>query len=267
MELLAAFTCIMHRYLLIFLLFNGLYLTTHAQEKEHVYADSSLLTSEDANEEEEIVEEIPDTTLFKRLVIISPDTIASLKRKKDFAYLSSMDSLLKAQQEQDVANTKNTNRSLSLLDRLFNSPVLKILFWIMAAGVVLFILFRLFTTHGVFRRASAGKDVEEKGEKEQVYTQSDYSKLVQQSCRLGDYRSAVKYLFLRTLQQLSDHSYIEYASDKTNYRYLQEISADKKKEFSRLILNYEYIWYGNLHIERGAYEKVESEFTAFQQKI
>lgn len=260
---------IMYRYLLILLLFSALYHTAHAQEKEFIYADSSLLTTEDERQEEEegIVEEIPDTTLYKRPLYISTDTIASLKRMKDFAYLSSIDSLLKTQQNQQEAKTKNENRPLSFLDRLFNSSFLKIFFWSIVSGLVLFILFRLFITQGAFHRPAANKNVEEKEEEGKVYTQSDYSKLVQQSCRLGDYRSAVKYLFLRTLQQLSDYSYIEYASDKTNYRYLQEIPADKKNEFSRLILNYEYIWYGNLHIKRSVYEKVESEFTAFQKKI
>ena len=268
MELSAAFIPIMYRYLLILLLFSGICNTTHAQDKEFIYADSSLLKPDDAKPDEStITEDIPDTTLATRLLIISPDTIAAQKRKKEFAYVSNLDSLLKAQQSQDAANIRNTGKSLSFFEKLINSPALKMIFWLVTAGIVLFILIRLFTTEGVFRRTSPGKHAEEIEEEEKIYTPSDYSKLVHQAYKLGDYRSAVKYLFLRTLQQLSEHSYIEYASDKTNYRYLQEIPADKKKDFSRLVLNYEYIWYGHLHIERQAYEKVESEFTAFQQKI
>jgi hypothetical protein len=266
MELLAAFTLTMHKYLLIFLLFNATCLSAHAQEEPLVYVDSTELATEDVSDEV-FVEEVPDTVLFKRQVMISADTIALLKRKKDFRYMPYLDSLLKKQQEEDEAKLKNAGRSLSFFARIFNAPLLQILFWIIAAGVVLYILTRLFITQGVFRRGYANKEVEEKEEEEKIYTQNDYSKLIQQSCRLGDYRSAVKYLFLRTLQQLADNSWIEYASDKTNYRYLQEIPADKKKEFARLILNYEYIWYGNLHIERTVYEKIESEFTSFQQKI
>jgi hypothetical protein len=212
-------------------------------------------------------EEIPDTTLFLREIYISDDSMVLLKRKKEFAYVSIIDSLLKAKQDENIANEKNATRSLSFLDRLFNTPFLKFIFWTMAASAVLFILIKLFNTHGIFSRGGAIKNAKEKEDVEKKYTQNDYTKLVQQSCRLGDYRAAVKYLFLRTLQQLHDQAYIEYTPDKTNYNYLQEIIPDKKKEFSRLILNYEYTWYGNMHLEKNVYEKMESEFITFQQKM
>jgi hypothetical protein len=91
--------------------------------------------------------------------------------------------------------------------------------------------------------------------------------LIQQSYKLGDYRVAVKYLFLKTLHQLAGRSFIEYAVDKTNYQYLREISPDKRNEFSKLVLNYEYIWYGNVNIGRELYDNLEKDFTAFQHKI
>lgn len=237
----------------------------HAQEIEYIPADSSFADAEENDETE--MADIPDTTLLKHHEAAFPGMMDSLKAKKEFAYMSVMDSLLKARQNAQVNEQRTTKRSLSFLDRLFNTPFLKIMFWLLVAFVILFIIFRLVNTPGIFQKRTAGSNTRENEDNEAVYTQSDYSKLILQSCRLADYRLAVKYLFLSTLQQLADRSLIEYALDKTNYRYLQEVPADKKEEFSRLILNYEYTWYGNMHIGRESYERIESEFTAFRQKI
>ena len=257
----------MHRHLFIFLLFMGWHLIALPQENTYIDRDSSLLSQDDKIETAEIEDAIPDTTLLLRHVYISPDTISIIRNKKEFAYMSSIDSLLRKQRDQNMARFKNEKPSFSFFDRLFNSSFFKIISWLVVVGLVLFILYKLIITQGIFRKVFSKKEIEEEAEDKKLYTQSDYLKLIHQSCLLGDYRAAVKYLFLRTLQQLSDRSYIEYASDKTNYRYLREIPANKRNEFSRLILNYEYIWYGNMHIRREVYEKVEAEFTAFEKKL
>ncbi|MEJ7626294.1 MAG: DUF4129 domain-containing protein [Ferruginibacter sp.] len=259
----------MHKYLIIFLVSCSIFFTTHAQEKEFVYADSSLLREDAGIEEEEyeVSEEIPDTTLIKRDVLISLDTINYLRRKKEFAYLSTIDSLLKDEQKKSKNNTGYRVSQVSFLERLFNSPFIKTFFWIIAGVVFLFILYKLLITKGSFKRNLRKKDVEEKDDEVNGFISKDYMKMVQQSCLLGDYRSAVKFQFLFTLQKLAERSLIEYATDKTNYQYLQEVPADKKKELARLVLNYEYIWYGNLRVEREVYQKVENEFIVFQNKM
>lgn len=266
MELLAVFT-MMYRYLIIFLLSMIINLCAHAQGNESLYADSTVETDDTETKAGNIAEITSDTILLKRHIPGANTLVDSLKSKKEFAYMAYMDSILKFQQNKKANDVKKARRSLSFLDRLFNTSFLKIIFWLIAGIVVLFILVKLFNTTGIFKRKSADSAVQESKDTDTAYTQNDYSKLIQQSCRLGDYRMAVKYLFLSTLQQLANSSLVEYASDKTNFQYVQEVPADKKNEFSKLVLNYEYIWYGNLHIDKEFYEKIEMEFTSFRKKI
>lgn len=78
---------------------------------------------------------------------------------------------------------------------------------------------------------------------------------------------AVRYLFLKTLRQLSDRGHLQQSADKTNFQYVQEIPADKRNDFASLVLNYEYVWYGHLNIVREQYDQLEKKYTSFYNKI
>jgi hypothetical protein len=247
------------------LLFCGLYLTAAAQEKGYVYADTALLND---NAEETIPEDLfTDTAFYLRPVSVSPDTIVALKNKKAFAYLKDIENKLRTQKKDAGFTLPPKRSSPSFIDRLFNTSFLRVFLWILAAVFIVFILYKLFSTDGVFQRAAEDKLVGEKEAETKNYTKDDYGKLVQQSCRLGDYRMAVKYLFLQTLHMLGERNVIEYASDKTNDSYLREIPGGMKNDFRKLVLNFEYTWYGNLRISREVFEKIENEFIAFERKI
>ncbi len=256
----------MNSFVIIFLIIFFSIQGVKAQET-HQSRDSSRI-------EEQIIEDqfdedvaVPDTTLIISVNNIPADTIKALKNMKQFAYVQSMDRLLKQKQQEQQKNMRTAGKSISLLDRLFNSSFLKIIAWLIVGIIVTFLLIKFINTRGLFIKNKSGTKVVEGEEDVSAAVHTDYVKMIQQSVSAGDYRSAVKFNFLKTLQLLSEYSFINYSADKTNFMYLQEIGNDKKKEFLRLVSHYEYIWYGTADIERETYYKIETYFTLFNKKI
>lgn len=183
--------------------------------------------------------------------------------------MKNIDSLLeiKKQEEIDAYKESLTNKQGKFIQKLLSSGILPFFFWSMAIAFVIFILYKLFLSNGIFKRNSVSVPVIETPEEMILATVSDYEKLVQQSIDLADYRSAVRFLFLKTLVQLAEGEYIQRSADKTNYQYVQELKPEKRNEFSALVLNYEYVWYGHIPLNRELFNGIEKKFIAFNNKI
>jgi hypothetical protein len=277
----------------------------HAQEKKYVYKDSTVdQVIEAPPAEEEIKEEVvaapkeeddspladyekrPDTSLRFRYLYVSPDTVQYWKDMKAFAYATYLDSLLKnrqfkikqqelkKQKEQERSSEKQSSESSSLepvdlSPGFFSSPALTVIFWILAIGFILFILYSLFLKDGVFRRSSkaiataAGDE-----EVQEVKPGTEMDSLITQAVRDKNYRLAVRYQYLKNLHKLAEKGFVQYAADKTNYQYVNEITnTGLRNEFAGVTLNYEYVWYGEFQIDEPLYRKLETGFNTLFNKI
>jgi hypothetical protein len=262
----------MHRSLYISLLCLLFLPAARGQEKKYVYQDSSLIqqTIVEApvvDEEDDYVEEKPDTSLYLNNLSLHPDSIKSWKDQKAFAYAKDLDSLLKARQKEMEKPEPIT--SASWLDLFLASGFLRVILWMLAIAFVGFILYRLFLADGVFKRSSrSNRGPAPEVEEEIISGESDFDILINQAVQAGNYRQAVRYQYLRTLHKLADKNKVELAKDKTNYQYVHEIAEPvTRNEFATLTLNYEYVWYGEFMIDDLVYKKLESGFTGFNQKI
>ncbi|MFT3908210.1 MAG: DUF4129 domain-containing protein [Ferruginibacter sp.] len=240
---------------------------SQAQTQGYVYSDTSLLENGEASQADV---EGADTILYKHEIAISADTINAWKTDKRFAYVKNLDSLLKAAEKESDEDYRSVSHktSPSFLQKILSSGFVQVIFWMIAIGIVLFILYKLFLNQGIFKRSSTALTVKEiQAEQTIIDETADYDALIRQSFKLSDYRMAVRYLFLKTLRQLSDKGMLQRSVEKTNFQYVQEIPADKKNDFASLVLNYEYVWYGNLDISREQFEQIERGYTSFYNKI
>lgn len=215
-------------------------------------------------------EVLGDTLIILRELNISTDSINVKKNKKSYAWISSMDSLLHAYEEEAKKRSakKEIASGSSALDRFFGSAFLQIFLWIVAGGVVGYIIYQLFLNKGAFRTSTKWRKTAEIPETDDNdIAGKDYETLSRRAAASGDYRRATRFLFLMTLQKLQDDQLIVYAVDKTNSTYLKELPLEKRNDFARLALYYEYIWYGNAHMEKEIYRTVETTFTAFLNRI
>jgi hypothetical protein len=259
--------------LIIWLLLNIAVYGLYAQNKE---ADSvfkieqqTLTPGLNGGEGEVEAELLTDTILNIRAIGLSPDTILQWKNKKEFNYIKNLDSLLKAYQaKEDATQPGNVSFSPpSFLDDIFNGSVLKMILWMLAAFFVLLIIYQLIKNKGFFKRVVTKGVEEETAEPEADILAQNFDLLIQQSCKLCDYRMATRYQFLKTLQLLRDHNQVDYSADKTNSRYVQELPQHWRNDFARLILSYEYVWYGNYTLTHQQYESLQQQYSSFRKKI
>ena len=237
-------------------------------------ADDSVYQTEIASDDEikmmdDEAEEVllTDTILTIRSISIPDDTIRQWKNKKEYGYIKKLDSLLKIPPEKETPPDNFRFPSASLLDAIFNGTLFKLILWLLTAFFVVAVLFQFFKNKGLFKRQFTKVVEAEDLPAEEDKLDKNFDDLIHQNHKLGDYRMALRYQFLKTLQLLRDHNHVEYAADKTNSQYARELPAHWRNDFAKLILNYEYVWYGNFIINKEQYEPLQALYITFQKKI
>lgn len=224
--------------------------------------------------------EIYDTSLAYSKLLISTDSINSWKNNNIYGYAKYLDSLLKQRQKKDLKKQKQQQSSsrngssssdgfgtMSNSDSFFASPGTRIFLWILAGIFILFVVYKLFLGDGIFKRATKTASVTDAVE-EHITSETDIDGLISAAVRNGNYRLAVRYWYLKSLHHLSDRSLLQLAADKTNYQYVHELSNERQRnEFAALTLNYEYVWYGEFHVDEQLYRRLENNFSSFVKKV
>lgn len=267
-------------FLIVALVFFGT-LTCCAQDtSEYVYKDSALIVADSVNKAAVVEEQkesyikkivVLDTAQHNKQLGIVNDSAEALKNDPAFAYAKNLDSLLKALQakQQKAAVETTGSRGPSWLERFFSSTVTKTFFWSLAVIFIVFILYKLFFTEGIFQRKSTISKVNVVQEAEDnLSATTDYYKLIAQSVANNNYRLATRYHYLQALQKLVAKGAIQFTADKTNYQYLAELYGKPYyNNFAALTLNYEYAWYGSFQITDAMFYKIQNNFTAFNNQL
>ncbi len=80
----------------------------------------------------------------------------------------------------------------------------------------------------------------------------------------GNYREAVRMLFIQLLQVLVAEESIIWKPKKTNRDYLREMSEHSKiVHFRNLVMAYERVWYGSEDIDRDFFDHLRRDFEKF----
>ncbi|MBK6379941.1 MAG: DUF4129 domain-containing protein [Chitinophagaceae bacterium] len=275
----------MRKIIYISLLLMG-FLSAAQAQKKIIYEDSSLLQKDEevsaTVDQVEVVkdsavmvqppvtapedDEPADTSLYKNDLNLSYDSIKNWRNLKEYTYTKYLDSLLKKEKKKEAKEPPRPRTGI--ISSLFNSNIVTVLLWTVAIAFVLFILYRLFLAEGAFKRKSKSVKAEAEVEEEIITKESDFDALIRQSLQSGNYRQAVRYQYLRTLHLLAEKNMVHLPPDKTNFQYVSEIAnRNHQQPFASLTLNYEYVWYGEFEIDKNIYDKIESNFRGFNQKI
>src|SRR6187401_2068495 len=209
-------------------------------------------------DEEEETAYYPDT-LKRELRSIVYDSVQAVNSDKGFYYKRYMDSLLRA----TPFKVRKPRRSVDLSGSDFFSSIFGIIFWIIAIGLSGYLVYRLFLSNSSFlsrSRKNIASDIAVI-EEENI---NDPDSLLRNAIKAGNYRLAVRYLYLQSLQRLSERKFIEINTNKTNYEYVTEIRKHKfANEFASLTLQYEYVWYGEYPVDERLFEQIQISFTRF----
>jgi hypothetical protein len=215
-------------------------------------------------EEAEVDEsEWVDTALVSSVTSFSKDSILAYKKQKSFAYIRNIDSILKALQDEELRKKKK-ERPVEFINPF---PIIRILLWALAIAVVVFVIYRLFLgKNGLFAAPLKNKQLEivEEGLTDETYI----DRQLKEAIKNGNYRLAIRFLYLQTLSKLAEKNWLQLSPDKTNYQYVKELpKKELKNEFARITLHYEYAWYGEFTINEEVFDPLQKEFQQFQDKV
>jgi hypothetical protein len=202
----------------------------------------------------------PDT-LKQEYRSVVYDSVEAVNSDKGFYYKRYMDSLLRATQ----VKVQKPRRSVNLSGFNFFNSVFGIIFWIVAIGLFVYLVYRLFLSNSSFlsrTRKNIASDIAVVEEE----NANDPDSLLRNAIRSGNYRLAVRYLYLQSLKRLSEKKFIEINTNKTNYEYVNEVRKHKfANEFASLTLQYEYVWYGEYPLDERLFEQIQGGFTQFNK--
>ncbi len=139
------------------------------------------------------------------------------------------------------------------------------LLFLLAAGLLYLIVRRLIVApaNKITAPASQSYDLAEES------LSADELRLRWESAvKAGEYRLAVRYLFLNTLKLMDLVGWVRWEPGKTNLDYASEIHRpDFRDTFRWLTWQFEYAWYGNMQVSEASYQQLEATFLQFQQSM
>lgn len=106
----------------------------------------------------------------------------------------------------------------------------------------------------------------------QTYTDNihgiDFNEELQKAIHTGNYRLAVRLLYLDCLKKLSDYQLIDWQPAKTNTAYISELGHGRiQDEFRQLTRQFEYVWYGDFHIGQQHFAHLHDAFQQFDKEL
>ncbi|MBE7169955.1 MAG: DUF4129 domain-containing protein [Williamsia sp.] len=161
----------------------------------------------------------------------------------------------------------------SKISKLFGTPRgARIFRWIMiifASGLLLFFIIRLsgMSGSGLFGKKNRGDLEPDFSTGEDIHA-INFNKAIQQAVAAGNYRLAVRLLYLQSLKALADRDMIHWQLDKTNSAYVKEIRDDAQKTaFYQLTRRFENNWYGNMPVSENDFVLIRGQFEQFNQQL
>ena len=209
------------------------------------------------------------------------DTILKWKQGRDFAYMHFLDSLLRKQKDirsdtvrfdensGKIIRNGNSRTGVSPFGKILNSLPFRIFFWILAIIFISFIAYKVLYKNDIFRRKKnkmLSGDAEES--LEDLQNVAEYDVLITNAEAKPNFNLAIRFLFLKTLKNLTDKGFVTFTGEKTNKEYLKEMAqTDHAKEFEDVTRIYEYVWYGKHLIDEDHYLKLKELYYLFNKKI
>lgn len=189
-----------------------------------------------------------------------PDSVISrLKRQEAFWYA---DLAGKTEKKPESNKTRSTP--------VGQQGWFRTLIWlVILVGFAAFLITYLSGSNvGLFRKKNIIISEQENEEMPEDIFAINYQKEIDKATSSGNYRLAVRLMFLRLLKNMAERNIINYKQDKTNFDYLSELYASSNyQQFFKVTRNYEYSWYGQFDITEEAYQVIRSNFDVFENQL
>ena len=145
----------------------------------------------------------------------------------------------------------------------------EIFIWIFSISLIIFAIFRLSGMEKrFFLKGNANNRPLKFSEEQEDIHSIDFSRAIEEAAGSGQYRLAVRLMYLQSLKGLSDRNLINFMPNKTNFDYARELaSISREKGFEDITLLYEYAWYGEFPVNRELFERMRTIFADYDKSI
>lgn len=153
----------------------------------------------------------------------------------------------------------------SILSTRAGQTTLWILLIAIGVAALVFLIWRVngMNKSSLFERNAGGSSAYNINE-ENIHAIS-FEEAINKAVAEGNYRLAVRLLYLQTLKLLTDKQYINWQLNKTNYEYVNEMKTHPLYIlFARLTNAFEYVWYGSNEVTREWFGEIRTEFQQFK---
>lgn len=143
------------------------------------------------------------------------------------------------------------------------------IFYAIIFAILLFVIIKLlgFKYQGLFIRNKKIKEPELEVFDEDIHA-INFSDIIDDAVKKGNYRTAVRYLYIKLLKVLTDNELIKWEINKTNKEYYKEMKNTKYfSVFKRLSFVYEYVWYGEFIIDKVRFSAYYEDFNKVFKEI
>lgn len=145
---------------------------------------------------------------------------------------------------------------------------MNIIYVVLGLAIVGFFIYRVARMN---RLALFATDIQNKNfysiEEENIHDIS-FENGINDAVANGDYRLAIRLLYLQNLKLLSDKNLIEWLPGKTNADYKRELKDKALSEpFISTTSIFEAVWYGHKTISQVDYEELGSAFSNFKNQL
>jgi hypothetical protein len=149
----------------------------------------------------------------------------------------------------------------------FWAEFIKYLVIAIIAGFAIYFLIRLLgneTASAIVGRSSRNRS--EVKIADTHIEQIDLDGLIKEQIASGNYRAAIRYMYLNCLKMLSATGKIDWNYQKTNADYYRELKDEKiKEQFREISYLYDHIWYGEFVLDEPRFNEAAKVFEPLNQ--
>ena len=223
--------------------------SAHEQEVESATGESF----------DSLYQPVQDTSVFlsENIRKVSAKKVGRYKNDPDYAYANDPQYWIRQPLEEP-----------GLFFRLINSAAFRWIFLIFFAILIIYGIYQLVLENNFKLLVRSGRNKSEDPEKDSKHDAVNYDELIRINQAEGNYRMAVRFLYLRLIHHLREKSELSFNDSSTNAEIAGVLGVrPETTTFRWLATAYEYIFYGEFVPDQETYFLVKNKFDAFQKSF
>ena len=154
----------------------------------------------------------------------------------------------------DFLNSSETSRTIT-----------EIVMYVLAAIAIGYSILAVIRMEPRSRRHSTTSGYRADGLEDRVQ-ETDFEPMIDEAMHEDDYRRAIRLMYLQGLQRLDRFGWIDWAPDRTNRQYEQDLSGtDLREPFRQATRVFEIVWYGDVDVGESDMRRLRPPFDVIRE--